>query len=328
MEDAQGNYIGPVEIYMLTAPNNKKYIGQTQSYTRNAESKNGYRKKGVQVRWGQHKRAAEKPDGRGTCLALARSMRKYNVDDFKVETLLVVNKHLADMYETKFIHMYDTIAPNGLNLKTEGVGGQYSAEARKNLSLAAAGRVVSEAGRALLSISRRNRPKKSGLPNYIVQLAPRGTNAAGYRVQVYCKGKAYRTEFTNKAMTMEEKLQLALSVRDAMLKEFGLPPVQGGHEWRCICCMHSANVLTTIYFDMQGLERSLVPSSVVEAVREEFRRQRVTDKRKMTKAAVRRHLKRLKKSKYYDHSAQIAKELSGIQEVVIPPDVQQKIKIL
>ena len=79
---------------------------------------------------------------------------------------------------------------------------------------------------------------------------------------------------------------------------------------------------------MQGLEKSTVPSDVVEAVREEFRRQRVTDKKQMTKAAVRRHLKRLKKTRYYDHCAQIAKELSGIQEVVIPPDVQKKIRVL
>lgn len=63
-------------------------------------------------------------------------------------------------------------------------------------------------------------------------------------------------------------------------------------------------------------------------MREEFRRHRVTDKKKMTKAAVRRHLKRLRMTKYYDHCAQIAKELTGIQEVVIPLDVQKKIRVL
>lgn len=79
---------------------------------------------------------------------------------------------------------------------------------------------------------------------------------------------------------------------------------------------------------MQGTERSQVPAEVVEAVREEFRRHRVTDKRQMTKAAVRRHLKRIRMSRWYDHCAQIARELSGIQEVVIPDDVQQKLRVL
>ena len=62
---------------------------------------------------------------------------------------------------------------------------------------------------------------------------------------------------------------------------------------------------------LQGTERSQVPPEVVEAVREEFKRQRVQDKRKITKLAVRRHLKRIKKTRYYDHCAQIARELSG-----------------
>ncbi len=219
-------YTGPVDIYLLTAPDGKQYVGQTQCKTRNGNG--GWRNNGFRARWLQHKRHAAKPEQAGKCTVLARSICKHGSDAFRSEVLVQVPKILADAYEKKFIEAYDCIAPNGLNLTSGGDVYEFSLESRQRMSQAKRARgSYSKDYKATLSASAIKRPKKSGLPTFIVQLKARGTCSTGYRVQIYHDGKVYRTEFTAKGKTMQEKLERAVQTRDMVMKDLGMAPIAG-----------------------------------------------------------------------------------------------------
>lgn len=92
-------------IYYITFPSGKSYIGQTsQDYNQRIR---------------QHKSSNDK----------SRAFKKY--DTYKLEILY----NLLDEYEIKFIELYDTVSPNGYNLRT---GGQnvyvFSEETRQKCS--------------------------------------------------------------------------------------------------------------------------------------------------------------------------------------------------
>lgn len=46
--DSNGQYAGPVEIYLLTAPNGKQYVGQSQCHRRSGKK---WAAKGFKGRW-------------------------------------------------------------------------------------------------------------------------------------------------------------------------------------------------------------------------------------------------------------------------------------
>ncbi len=224
-EDDNGNYAGPVEIYMLTAPNGKKYVGQTQSYVRDGGNK-GWRPYGFERRWARHQGSAAKPNKRSNaCVALHNSIRKYGGGNFKTETLVVINKHLANEYETKFILAYDTVAPHGLNLSTGGEVRYPSAESRERMSVAKLGKRKSDATRALMSVAARARVKPSGLPLYVTYCPANLLQSDGYSVQVWFDGRAHTRKFIKQSQTLEEKLASAIKARDAIMTSLGMPPV-------------------------------------------------------------------------------------------------------
>ena len=220
------SYKGPVEIYLLTAPDGKHYVGQTQCKVRNG--KGGWRNNGLHARLLQHKQQAAKPEQAGRCTFLARSIRKHGPDAFRSEVLVRVSKCLANAYEKRFIEAYDCMAPNGLNLTSGGDVYTFSVESRQRMSQAKRARgSYSEDYKAILSSSARKRAKQSDLPTFIIQLAARGTNSPGYRVQIYHNGKVYRTENTAKGKAMEEKLSHAVQARDMIMKDLGMAPIAG-----------------------------------------------------------------------------------------------------
>lgn len=86
-------------IYMLTSPSGKSYIGQTI--------------KTLQCRISGHARSKG-------CPALAASIAQYGIKAFKTEVLVVVENHLLDEYEVKFIEAYQTRVPRGYNITPGG----------------------------------------------------------------------------------------------------------------------------------------------------------------------------------------------------------------
>ena len=101
-------------IYCLTSPSGKKYIGQTS--------------RKLNKRINEHKKMIP------GCIALNNAILKYGFDKFQIEILLEINKELLNLYESKFIDAYQTIYPNGYNIRSGGcVNSKHCEESRERM---------------------------------------------------------------------------------------------------------------------------------------------------------------------------------------------------
>lgn len=107
-------------VYLVTnLCNGTQYVGQTLT--------------GVCERWKRHCHSAL----RG-CGYLARAVKKYGKENFKVEVLLCCTEPLLDYAERHYIAEYKTLAPVGYNLTSGGdYGGSMSNATRKKMRTSA-----------------------------------------------------------------------------------------------------------------------------------------------------------------------------------------------
>lgn len=105
-------------IYKLTSPSGKSYYGKT--------------KHTLDYRWNQHVKKSLNYTSK--CHALSSAIRYYGYERFTTEVVLICNDELLNYYETKFIQLYNTLAPNGYNLTIGGDGVIMTDEIRGKLS--------------------------------------------------------------------------------------------------------------------------------------------------------------------------------------------------
>lgn len=111
-------------IYKITnIITNKCYIGETK-------------KTNPELRWNEHKRKIEKGIG---CPALQDAVKKYGIDKFKFEILIICFDEDRYKFEIEYIKKYNSISPNGYNLTKGGEGGgfygkKHSPETINNIS--------------------------------------------------------------------------------------------------------------------------------------------------------------------------------------------------
>lgn len=203
-------------IYCLISPSGKKYIGQT---TRDL-----------------NKRYEEHCTSKGSRI-LYNAIQKYGKDNIKKEILLICDNHLLNEYEIKFIHLYNTLYPNGYNIRTGGSNGLHcdaskelmrqsklgnknfnfgkprSENTKINISNSKKGEKHHFFGKELsiqhkLNLSKAH--KKNDIPMYIVKLKarPEAYQSSGYVVinHPHLKTKY----FTSKKKIDEEKYNEAL----------------------------------------------------------------------------------------------------------------------
>lgn len=103
---------------MVTSPSGKSYIGQTV--------------RTFNERWSKHKTTALSPEP--SCRALAEAIKKYGEDNFKKEILLTCDDEELDKNEIEMIAKYNTMSPNGYNLREGGITTKYSEESKKKMS--------------------------------------------------------------------------------------------------------------------------------------------------------------------------------------------------
>lgn len=90
-------------IYKITNTVTKKcYIGETENYTR---------------RWSKHKNSIKYKEG---CPLLKASMKKYGVDKFKFDILIICFDEDLEKYEREYIKKYNSKTPNGYNILDGG----------------------------------------------------------------------------------------------------------------------------------------------------------------------------------------------------------------
>jgi len=196
-----------VDIYIITLPNGKQYVGQARVI-------NDKKGSGFQRRWKDHVRYsnAQTPEG-----LFHRALKKYGACNCSTGVLVTVDSELANEYEDMFIDLYDTLSPNGYNLvKGNGNGHRIlsqstrdklsqslkghhvTVETRQKIGDSIRGKHASEYTKRLLSkasrervrgqdweenkaSSRKRRLGNEHLPMYIQQLPPR-TRVHGFKV--------------------------------------------------------------------------------------------------------------------------------------------------
>jgi len=97
-------------IYKITNTiSNKCYIGETK-------------KSNPYLRWNEHKRKITQGIG---CPALQDAVKKYGIDYFKFEILIICFDEDRFKYEIDYIKKYNSMSPNGYNLTKGGEGGGF-----------------------------------------------------------------------------------------------------------------------------------------------------------------------------------------------------------
>jgi len=165
------NELNQGEIYLIkNTKNNKTYIGQAMKYV--SSNKNKWGTKG---RWKSHLREAfsGKADH---CLLLNQAIRKYGKANFEVSKLCDCLLDDINKLEIKYIEQYDSLVPNGYNLKTGGANGKDSDETKQRKSISRLGKTHSKSAKTNISNgqlgNRRNKMKRkysedNDLPKYI-----------------------------------------------------------------------------------------------------------------------------------------------------------------
>jgi hypothetical protein len=76
-----------------------------------------------------------------------------------------------------------------------------------------------------------------------------------------------------------------------------------------------------------GKETTKIPAEVIDSVRAEFKKARISKVEDITPQRVRAYLKKLNLSKYYEHSVSICRSL-GVDPPKVTPDIEEKVKVM
>jgi len=95
------------------------------------------------------------------------SLRKNTVDGFEWEIICEVNNQTClDNYEAFYVKHFDTLWPNGYNLKDGGSSGKFTEEAKLKISKSLTGRKLSKEHKKNISEGNMGRaPTNAGIPH-------------------------------------------------------------------------------------------------------------------------------------------------------------------
>lgn len=92
------------------------------------------------------------------------------------------------------------------------------------------------------------------------------------------------------------------------------------------CAYRRANHFSEWLNSLQARESTVIPEDILEAVRAEFRKARATTRADITPRCVKMHLKKLRLSKYYEHTYAICNALNGTPAPKLSPAVEARLK--
>ena len=159
------------EVYKITNKiNGKCYIGQAVKYLSQSKTKWG-----AIGRWKSHIREALSSQ-KDHCILLNNAIRKYGRNNFDLEVICDCDLDDIDNNEMLYIKQYNSLVPNGYNLKTGGAKGKDSEATRFKKKQMRIGKKHSEnvkanIGKGQLGNRRNKKPRKypedNVLPKYI-----------------------------------------------------------------------------------------------------------------------------------------------------------------
>jgi GIY-YIG catalytic domain len=179
-------------IYRAMSPSGKSYVGQTIN--------------SVETRWTQHIQDSKlHVAGTDRCKALNSAIIKYTPEKFILTVLWEGESGpenvILDEMERKFVTEYNSLAPNGYNLR-EGGNGRLTEAAIENM---VKGNIVKTLNKAMYGGLQ--------LPRYVLyhtEVNKNGTTLEGFRVCDHPHNKSTKS-FLKKTMTMDAKLQAAIA---------------------------------------------------------------------------------------------------------------------
>lgn len=120
-----------IVIYKITnVINGKNYIGQAVSHILNHGR---YRPYGAEGRFKCHLSEAFSTKT-NQCYYLNNAIRKYGKEMFKLETICECPYNERDIMEKNYIEKYNSIFPNGYNLKNGGYSFEHTEESKRRVS--------------------------------------------------------------------------------------------------------------------------------------------------------------------------------------------------
>ena len=103
-------------IYIITNKiDGKKYIGQTIE-------------KDINERWKGHFKKSS------NCRYLKNALDKYGKDNFHFSIICICFDNECDKYENEYMKKYNTIVPNGYNLREAGNNGNHNQETKNKIA--------------------------------------------------------------------------------------------------------------------------------------------------------------------------------------------------
>ena len=183
------------EIYCVTSPSGKKYIGQCVKYLSNGKPW------GYMNRWKDHIRDSQ---GKNCCRLLNNAILKYGYDNFKIELLTECNIDKLNDLEIYYISLHKTLTPYGYNLTT---GGNFCIQSEETKIKKSNSMLYKNKGK-IYPKRERKRDIDNNLPKYVRYYID-ATGKEGYRISNHptLKDKS----FFGKTITLETKLSLALN---------------------------------------------------------------------------------------------------------------------
>jgi hypothetical protein len=184
------------EIYCLTSPSGKKYIGQCVKYLSSGK------KWGYINRWKDH---IQDSKNKNYCRLLNNAIIKYGADNFKVELIKECNILELNNFEKQYILEYNTLSPNGYNLTTGG--SEFCRQSEETKELKRQSMIGKNIGKEY-SKRIRKREEDNNLPKYVRYYIDK-SGKEGYRISNHptLKDKS----FFGKKITLEEKLEKAIN---------------------------------------------------------------------------------------------------------------------
>ena len=79
---------------------------------------------------------------------------------------------------------------------------------------------------------------------------------------------------------------------------------------------------------LQAKENTTIPEEVIEAVRNEFKKHRMTSKSDITPQRVKMFLKKLNLARWYEHKHNIVALINGAPAVRLPQDLEDRLKAM
>ncbi len=136
-------------IYLITNTiNNTQYVGQSKCID-------------IETRWNSHKKMLKDSIGR----YLLAAYHKYGIKNFKFQIICICFDECCDKLEEYYIKKFNTLAPNGYNLKEGGKSSRLSEETKQLISKRLKERMTDEI-RLEMREKQKNNPIFSYLKKY------------------------------------------------------------------------------------------------------------------------------------------------------------------